>query len=285
MRSYNFGVSWGWLERCFLRSVVCALLTAGCRSLLYHPTHLTPEELGALANEPGWSFDELEIAPEETLVGLVREPQQADAPWLLYFGGNAMSLRSSKHVLEHLAADEDWGLAVWAYRGYDGSAGSPTQRALLTDARAAAERLRRVHGVEPERLIVVGQSLGTGIAMHTAAYCCPTEHAPAGLVLVSPYTSMARVFDEHAPLPIGWALSDDYPSATYLSDVSCPVLIVHGARDDVIAVQHSRDLEAQRPDHVELVVFDELGHNDIWSSPRVVDIVRDFIRSRGSPPP
>jgi uncharacterized protein len=243
------------------------------RSFLYHPTR---DDAARLARG-GWQVARLERPEGVALVGLVR-PGPADQPWLLFFSGNASGLAGSRDILEACAGGAAWGLAAFAYRGYDGSGGSPAQKDLLADAEAIATWLEATHGVAPSRLVLVGQSLGSGVAAHVSAVLARAGRPPRSTVLVSPYTSMARVFDEQVPLvPIGWVAPDPYRTDRFVDDLPGPLLLLHGGADTLIAPQHSRDLAARlgsRARHVELA---ELAHNDMWDDERVLAAIRGAV--------
>jgi uncharacterized protein len=266
--------------------LVCALfggilLTGcnGCSSLLYHPTQTPPESLGASATS--WQPVSLATNDENTLRGVVARPKDNTAPWVLFFGGNAMSLASSTAVLSRLRGQHDWGLAVFAYRGYDGSTGSPDESSLVSDAQRVALFLRDEEGVRRERLVVMGQSLGTGVAVQLAA-AGGRENDPVGaVVLLSPYTSMTRVFGEAVSwLPSGWLTPDAFESAEYTDALPEPTLIIHGMADDLIGIDHGRELAQAMPGRARLLELPGRGHNDVWTDPRTTRAIRELVSSR-----
>jgi pimeloyl-ACP methyl ester carboxylesterase len=210
-------------------------------------------------------------------VGLVR-PAAPPAPFLLFFGGNAMGLSSCQEVLALSSGDAPWGLAAFAYRGYDGSGGRPTEAGLLADAEAIAAWLERTHDAPPARLVVMGQSLGTGIAAHLAAHLARRGTPAAGLVLLSPFMSMARVFAEQVPLvPIGWAAPDPYRTDRLAPDLPAPVLLIHGTDDALIRPAHGRELAALLGSRGRLLELAGREHNDLWSDRRTVAAIRGLV--------
>ena len=97
-------------------------------------------------------------------------------------------------------------MLLFDYRGYGDSAGSPDERGLALDARAARRYLLSRPDVDAARLVYFGESLGAAVAVELAA-----EHPPAALVLRSPFTSMADVGSYHYPiLPVRLLLRDRY---------------------------------------------------------------------------
>lgn len=249
------------------------LTACACRSFLYHPTDASP---GALA-VGGWQAVRLKMTEKVTVSGLVRPPRTESAWWILFFSGNATSLLGSQEVLERMDDGDGHGLAVFAYRGYDGSDGTPTQNGLLHDADRIVQHLLHDRGVAPERLVIVGQSLGSGIAAHAAATLGKQDTPPGGLALLSPYTSMARVFDDHIPIvPVGWVVPDPYRTDALVEHLRAPIVLVHGDADPTIDVGHGRKLAEALGGRARYVELPNVGH-DVWAHPRTVEAVRQLL--------
>src|SRR5882757_5221027 len=103
-------VTWGLSRRVFGRKRL---------RFPYLNSSLATPEYAALAAKPGWSECQVVVAPGISLNGLVRRPKAVDAPWVLFYQGNdAHMLRVGQAFLSGLASDRDWGLAIYAYRGY-----------------------------------------------------------------------------------------------------------------------------------------------------------------------
>src|SRR4051794_17071561 len=172
------------------------------RSLLYPASSAR-----ATAAEAGLTgFDDVAVrtADGERIVGWYRAPARGRAA-VLYFHGNGGSLLD-RRVRARLLTEDGGGLLIVSYRGYSGSTGAPTEAGLRQDARAAygwlAER------VAPERIVLYGESLGTGIAVGLAA-----ERPVAGVVLDAPYTSTADIARiAYWFLPVERLMHDQYRS-------------------------------------------------------------------------
>lgn len=239
-----------------------------CRSFLYHPT------ADVAAPPPGWSAQRFRAAPDVELSGLVRT-SSAGGPWILFFGGNASPIGGNRQILDLVDRTGSIGLAVFSYRGYDESDGAPEEQVLKSDARAIVRFLEETHGFAPSQLILLGQSLGSGVASHLAAELSREGRPPQALVLLSPYTSIARVFDDVVPLvPVGWAVSDRWDTAALVPEIACPVVIVHGAQDQLISIEHGRRLAKAFGARARLVELEAAGHNDLFRDPRTIDAIR-----------
>ena len=231
---------------------------------IYHPTDV---DVRFLANK-GWTAQRLPIEPDVALMGLVRPAPKPvpNAPWLILFGANGFSTYQNQDILHAIGGDQPVGLVNFAYRGYDGSGGTASQEALLRDARTTIEALQTKYGVRPEQLILIGQSLGSGIAADLAAHLSRQGTPPQRLIMISPYTSMRRVADETIPiLPVGWAWPDPYDTEAIIEDVMAPVDLYHGEDDVLISPDHSHTLKKQLGDRASLQIVPNRGHNDIWS--------------------
>jgi fermentation-respiration switch protein FrsA (DUF1100 family) len=248
----------------------------GClsRSFLYTRTHLDRDAYQVLANAPGWGPATLSVG-ETDLAGLVRRPSASDAPWILYFGGNATSLAGSQQVLERLGGDEDAGLAVFAYRGYDGSEGTPTQKRLIADGLAAVSELETL-GARRERLVIVGQSLGTGVAAQVTATLVGSGRPPAALVLVSPFTSVLDVVRAHTVCMPSCLVADKWATSRRTKELALPVLVLHGTKDTIIPLEQGEAIAASIPGAA-FVPVGGRDHNDVWSS-EARDAARAFVR-------
>ena len=258
------------------------LFVAGCgRSFVFHPTDTSDRRLKVIAGHDGWQRVKAPLTPSIDAVGLLRPPTRDAGLWVFAFGGNAMDLGTTRWILDDVRGTSDVGALTFAYRGYDGTGGQPSQDALLADAQTLAAWLQKERGVTPDRLVLLGVSLGTGVASQLAAALCENETPPAGLVLVSPFTSVAAIFDENVPLlPVGWAVRDPFRTDAVIGSVSSPVLIVHGVEDPLIPIEHGRALKELLGDTATLVELDGRAHNDVFDDVRAASRIRSFIADR-----
>ncbi|HEY4848011.1 MAG TPA: alpha/beta hydrolase [Methylocella sp.] len=171
----------------------------------------------------------------ETLVAWY-VPAKNRHPLILYFHGNGGALADRVPRFRSLLAS-GYGLLAISYRGYGGSTGSPTQKGLMEDAETAYLEAR-ARGYDGDRIVLMGESLGTGVAIALAA-----THEAAALVLDSPYSSAVEVAAAHyAIFPVNWLMFDRFRSDLAIGGVHIPVLVVHGDEDEVIPIGLARRL-------------------------------------------
>jgi len=161
------------------------------------------------------------------LRGFWAEPDRPDAPVVVYFHGNAETA-DQNFDLAAVLDQAGFGVLLAEYRGYAGLGGSPTEQGLYRDGQAAVEAVV-ARGIDDDRVVLVGRSLGTGVAVELAH-----RGLGRGLVLVSPYTSMT---DMARPLvgPLAPLLVPDrFDSEARARSVRVPAAVIHGTADDLV---------------------------------------------------
>jgi fermentation-respiration switch protein FrsA (DUF1100 family) len=187
----------------------------------------------------GFADVTLETPDGERLVAWYKAPTDGRAV-LLYFHGNGGSLWNRRFRAQVLTQDGR-GLLMVSYRGYSGSTGVPTETGLRTDARSAYDWL--VGQAPGKRIVLYGESLGTGVALRLAA-----EQEVGGVILDAPYTSTADVAKHHFWFLPVWLMRDQYRSVEYVHEIEAPLLVMHGERDGVIPIAFGERLFKAAPE-------------------------------------
>jgi alpha-beta hydrolase superfamily lysophospholipase len=176
--------------------------------------------------------------------------------WVLLFHGNRDGARERVDFAQHMSS---WGYSVILAElpGYAGDPVRASQRSLLRNGLAMADEAGRLAQSLP--VFYFGESLGTAIATY-----CAMRRDPRGLLLSTPFTSMAAVAQARYPaLPILALIQDKMPAALWAPHVICPVFIVHGTRDKVVPTGLGRAQAKQFRSPVTYVSIDGPGHSDI----------------------
>jgi uncharacterized protein len=248
------------------------LLTALQRRFLYFPVR------GFVASpaDYGFSHEELHLKSEDgTRLHGWWLPADRASRTALFFHGNAGNV---SYWLEAAAAFRDvgWNTLLVDYRGYGRSEGEPTELGTYMDARAAWRYLTIERGIASSQIVVVGRSLGGGVATWLTAH-----HPCAGLVLEATFTSIADVIATAFPLPgIGRFVRLGYESLSRIGRLEAPLLVVHGEADELVPFGHGRALYEEAPGPKRLVAL-RGGHNDAFTIDRkvYVEALRDFEKS------
>ena len=233
---------------------LCGLLFFFQRSLIYIP-------------QPGRGGDgATTIALPTAAARVLVSTQPRDGPRaLIYFGGNAEDVTLSMPSLS--AGFADRAIYLLHYRGYGGSTGGPSEKALFADALTLFDE---VHAKHPD-VDVVGRSLGSGVAVYVASLRPVTR-----LVLVTPFDSLQELAARQFPyLPVKWLLLDKFESWRFAPHVIAPTLIVAAEYDEVVP-RASTELLKSRFKHglASLEVVAGTGHNTISSNPVYMQLLQ-----------
>ncbi|MBI4703703.1 MAG: alpha/beta fold hydrolase [Deltaproteobacteria bacterium] len=177
---------------------------------------------------------------------------------IVFFHGNGETVADSVFVAAELV-ERGLGFVAVEYRGYGESRqGKPTEQGLYVDAEAVLAALAS-EGTGPDRVVLWGSSLGSGVAVEMAV----RGHG-CRLVLSSPFTSIPTVARRHFPfLPMRLIVEDEYDSLSKAGRLKLPTLVIHGDHDRVVpydlGVTLSRAIAGS-----ELVTVPGAGHNDLF---------------------
>ena len=206
-------------------------------SLLFPASHVPLGE-PASRGVPAFRTEHLTTADRLTLT-FWAAPAQPDMPTIIDFHGNGSRASDDVPALLPLVR-AGYGVVAAEYRGYAGNPGAPSEAGLLADARAYAA-WAAARGIA--RPVLLGQSLGTGVAVALAA-----EHTVMGVILDSPYTSIPDVVANgplsSAPTSL---LRNRFDSLARIGHVTAPLLVIDGLADTVIPPDQGKRLFAAAP--------------------------------------
>ncbi len=236
----------------------CFSLLMGCtqEQMIFYPEVLPADYRYHFSG----SFREVNIPVAGAIINALHFPAPQSRGTVLYFHGNAGSLRTWGELAGDFTS-RGYDLLIYDYRGFGKSTGKiDGERQMLDDARAVYDHLRRT--VPEDRIIVYGRSIGTGVATFIAR-----EGKPRLLVLESPFFSLSDLAAHHYPLLpqtlIARLLKYPFRTDQWLPEVACPVYLIHGTKDDIIPFDASERLtNLIRAPH-RLVRIEGGGHNDL----------------------
>jgi uncharacterized protein len=251
---------------------IVALMYFAQRSLMYFPETLrtAPTQAGL----PQAEEVVLDTADGERVIVWHIAPR-GDQPVVLYFHGNGGALRY--RVDRYRALTEDGtGLVLLSYRCYGGSSGRPSESGLIEDARAAYAFAAQRYPMA--RLVLWGESLGTGVAVAIAAEKAGEKNV-ARVVLEAPFASAVSVAASVYPfVPVRFLMKDQFRSDLRIRNVTVPVLIVHGDRDTVIPIESGERLYSLIEGPKRFLRIPGAGHEDLGM--RAVEAMKAFVAER-----
>ena len=195
------------------------------RNLLYHPS-----ENNYLNDKITFNYEEIFIESDKNinLKSWFIKKDLNKFKTILIFHGNAGNLFNRVYKLNELNK-LDVNILLISWRGFSGNKGKPTEKNLYHDAEEAVKWLNN-QGAISKNIILYGESLGTGVATELG-----TSNAFGGIILESPFTSIANAAKIYYPyLPVNIILKDRYDSIGKIKNITTPILIMHGKKDNIV---------------------------------------------------
>lgn len=245
--------------------VLLLLTTTGCSGFFFHPSRDVQEGPAVKL------FSHRDVVFQATdgmvLHGWYFRVENARGS-ILVLHGNAQNL--STHVNSVLwLVKEGYNLFIIDYRGYGWSGGDPSLAGAHLDADAALEKLFSLPETDPDRVVVLGQSLGGSIAIYTVTHS-PHKDRIRALIVDSVFSSYRRIAREKVgsfwltwpfQYPLSWTINDGYSAVRWIAKVSpLPILILHGLDDPVVPTHHGRMLSEAARQPKELWLTARPGH-------------------------
>ena len=245
--------------------LICALLYVGQERSIFFPRPNDSQLRECYASE------RVEIkTTDATLEGWWLENAAATTPAVvLYFGGNAEDVL---YTASEAASIDARAVMVLNYPGYGGSTGKPGQKALYESGLAVYDYAIK-RGVSAEHVVVMGRSLGSGVASMLAG-----ARSVGAAVLITPYDSLSAVAAGHYPfLPVRLLLRHPFPSIDWAKRARAPALVLAAEHDDVVPAIHAQKLFEVWAGPKQIHVLAQTGHNDIEMHADYYRLINEFL--------
>ncbi len=230
-----------------------AFLAIFQRSFIYHPPR-TPLDQRALQAAGYEALDQPVGGPATLWFAPPRSPK---AWTILFLHGNSGDIAGAIGKVSPLRG-AGHGVLLVEYPGFSQVAGRPTQLSIVAQGIAALRALE-ARGVGGDRVVLWGESLGTGVAIQLAA-----DNRVGGLILEAPFTAVAdRAQEIYWWMPARRLVLDRFDSLARIRDIKAPVLVGHGEQDRVTPPDHGRRLLAAANEPKRGVFFPTGGHIDL----------------------
>lgn len=153
-------------------------------------------------------------------------------PLVLYFGGNAEEVSHLINKKSYVGASK---FALLNYRGFGLSEGQPSEKTMFSDALEIYDQLASDHSIDSTHIIVIGRSIGTGVATYLSAH-----RKIKATILITPYESMSNVAQKKYPfVPVSLLIQHPFNSKEYAKTVGTPALALIAKNDMVIPKEHA----------------------------------------------
>ncbi|MDB4937369.1 MAG: hypothetical protein JWP87_4341 [Labilithrix sp.] len=228
------------------------------RRVLYQPPEDAPAEL------PEGATLLTAKAADGVLVNALEFSAPKATRTIVHFHGNAETAEANAFLAREMKK-RGFSMVLVEYRGYGRSRGtSPNEEGLYLDAAAILDVLA-ARGVGPDKTVLWGQSLGTGVAAEMA-----NRGRGARLALVAPFTSTVAMASRVVPfLPARLVMADRFDTLSKAPSIAAPTLVVHGDIDDVIPFEQGEEVSRTLP-HGTFVKVPEGRHDNLYKSMSVI---------------
>ncbi len=243
----------------FLKTIIglyillCVVLYFFQEKLIFFPQQLNKDYQFSF----GQDFDELNFktADNKLLNGLLFKAENTKG-LIFYLHGNAGSLSSWGNVAR-IYTELNYDVFILDYRGYGKSEGKiNSQQQLFDDNEMIYKELKK--GYNEEEIIILGYSIGTGIASKLAS-----NNKPKQLILLAPYYNLTDMMRQRFSFIPTFILKYKFATNEYLKNCEMPITIFHGNQDGVISYESSLKLKGEFKTKVNLIPLNGQGHNGI----------------------
>ncbi len=188
---------------------------------------------------------------------------------IIYCHGNAEDIGVFTFYVLNKLYKLNFSFFSFDYTGYGIISGKPSEKNTYQDAQAAYEYVVKQLNIPPEKIIIYGHSLGAAVAIDLA-----TQKEVAGVILEAPFISAFRVITQFPLFPF-----DRYRNISKISKINCPVLVLHGKKDDVVPFWHGQKIFEKANDPKLFLWVDDADHINLASAAgkKYDNIINEFV--------
>ncbi len=201
-------------------------------------------------------FTEINFPVEGAIINALHFKQKDPKGLIFFLHGNAGNLVDWVTDLEFYQR-ANYDLFIFDYRGYGKSTGKLVDQAeAIKDTQTAWDLIAPQYSNKP--IVIYGRSIGSALATQLAQ-----NVKPELLVLVSPFNSLIDMAKTKYPFVPTWLVRFPFETNKAIKNVSSPVVLIHGDKDDFITIEHSKRLQKLTQKPSQLITISGAGHSDI----------------------
>ncbi|MCK0142199.1 alpha/beta fold hydrolase [Aliiroseovarius sp. F20344] len=226
---------------------------------------------------PHKSDERLQEVIYKGLVLWVGKPKKGK-PTVMYLPGSGGNLYTRGHKFRWFL-NRGYGVVAMAYPGMAGSKGQPSRNSIQGLANQLYTDIPKMTG--SKQIILMGESLGTGVALAIAAGKPGRARPPSAIILQAPYTSLVDLTAAKNPLllPMFASRTDLWPSKRAIQSVKAPTFIMHGEKDSTVPFRMGQKLYEMSPAKNKILAARKhAGHTSIWQQ-NVLTPLREWLQA------
>ncbi len=272
--------------------LLLTILLSGCTQLFFQPHSFlidTPERHGIK-----YRIESLQAADGTSLNAWFLPAQDINGSkdggktkaTVLFLHGNAENISTHFRNVAWLPA-EGYNVLALDYRGYGASEGTPSLAGMQLDIDAAMRSLLAHKDVDPNRIVIFGQSLGGALAIYYAAHTAYRANIRAVVIDSSFFDYRMIVKEKLAGFFLTWpfqwlpwlTVDDEYSPANSVAAISpIPLLLIHGDQDVVVPPHHSQQLFERAKEPKQLWIVPGAGHIQSQESQEIRKRLAEFLK-------
>jgi uncharacterized protein len=202
---------------------------------------------------------------------LLKSSELKKAPLVIFFNGSGSE---SSQMIPYMKNVEGWDVALVNYRGFGTSSGTPGQEKVLEDALFLYDQFSMREDIDPDRIVSMGYSLGTGVAVYLSA-----RRDVAGTILVAPYDKLTLIGFNRSPAyaPFSGIMNHYFNSAALASGITTPVLVLVGSMDTNVPPELSKRLVDLWGGNVTSIEYPGENHGLLFHKNNSMKDIQDFL--------
>lgn len=199
--------------------------------------------------------------------------------FLIYFHGNAEDIFLISSLMNILEFSLNMTIISVEYPGYSiyqnaRNTNQNTRDIILKDSLIVYDKIKEIFGISDNNIFILGRSIGSVPATYLAS-----KRNPGGLFLVSAFTSIKEIVNNHSFNFGGIFVKVEFEPIIYIKDVKCPILLIHGIKDDLIPFYHTKKLFNEIKSEIKECNFiKEMTHNKYDPYEDIVEPIKTFLK-------
>lgn len=249
--------------------IACVLLMYFQEKILFHPEEIAKDVEYTYDANFEEKFYEVERGVQLNTLLFPADSVTGNRKLVFFIHGNGENLKTLGGVASSFT-DNGYDCFLYDYRGYGKSDGKIDSEArLFADAQILYAKLKLQYAEED--IVIVGYSIGTGIASWLAS-----NNSPSKLILEAPYFSMKKMMEQKYPIFPTFLLHYPLETDKYLKATNCPTFIFHGDKDEVIPFSASQELKKMKPE-ITLTRLKGLGHTGFMTNAKYKEVLSEIL--------
>lgn len=201
------------------------------RKLIYFPSKARPS-----IESFSETYKEIQTQTKDNLT-LTHWLARKGYPYIVIFHGNAGNIEDRTNKFRFLIS-KGYSVLLASYRGYGNNPGQPTEQDFISDSALILEWLFKQEKISSKEVILLGESLGSGVAVALA-----TQYPVKGLILDGAFSSVTDVGQAAYPfVPVRRLLKDTWDSEFRIQQVQAPILFIHSEHDAIVPIRFAQKL-------------------------------------------